>query len=363
MSPQAFFKSQPPAASILCVVLLVVVLAVFLFLLGFFRPEVGTRHGTLRVCRTEPCREYARRLRATLNTSLNPCEGFSRFVCDGWWRRSQLSVREEAFLGVLREMSSLLSSVPVPTTGQTTLQRAAAFYRSCDGVLQGRSDQLLKVKRALLDAGIVWPLLPKDSNRVDLLRTWFHASIRLRWSPLLHVVVQRAPNFTTVVLEPLSDFERILRKHKGLEASDHEAKVYFEELRREFGGNREYDNAEEDDTTVSFAITKDLARSHLAPLRHAFEDAHVSSGLDTAFMFGKVPGLNRQRWLQELESYAGTSGGDVIFVSKKPSFVREFLGLWSHYGENQMHLFFSWCVVQTAALFANQKLLFNFYTR
>ncbi|XP_077516866.1 uncharacterized protein LOC144127791 [Amblyomma americanum] len=269
-------------------------------------PEVAPRQGTVRVCRTGRCLEYARRLRNTLNTSLNPCESFTRFVCDGLRRRNRLSVREEAFLGVVRKLSSLLLSVPVPSRGQTSLQRAAAFYRSCDDVLQGRADELRKVKKALLDAGIGWPRLPKDSNRSDLLSTWFHASIRLHWSPLLHVMLQQDLNVTTVVLEPLSDFERILRKEKSLEGSGHEAKIYFEELRREFLANCEHDNGKKDNTTVTYAITKRLVESHVTPLRHAFGSMHLfDSGLDTAFMFRKMSGLTKQCWLQELDYYVG----------------------------------------------------------
>ncbi|XP_077498627.1 uncharacterized protein LOC144109703 [Amblyomma americanum] len=364
MSPQALFISQPPVVAIFGVVVLVAVLVASLFLLVLFtRPKVSQWHDTMRVCHTKRCLEYARRLRNTLNTSLNPCESFTRFVCDGWRRRNRLSVREEAFLGVVRKLSSLLLSVPVPSRGQTSLQRAAAFYRSCDDVLQGRADELRKVKRALLDAGIMWPRLPKDSNRSDLLSTWFHASIRLHWSPLLHVMLQQDQNVTTVALEPLSDFERILLKHKGLEGSDREAKVYFEELRREFLANREHDNGKKDNTTVTFTNTKQLVETQLNPLGDAFESTQLfDRGLDTAFMFRMVPGLTKQRWLQEVDYYLGNSERDVAFVSEKPRFVRAFMGLWRLHGEDQMHLFFSWCIVQTAALFANQKLLLNFHT-
>ncbi|KAK8786152.1 hypothetical protein V5799_007482, partial [Amblyomma americanum] len=255
----------------------------------------------MRVCRTKSCLEYARRLRYTLNTSLNPCESFKRFVCDGWRRRNRLSVRQEAFLGVVRKLSSLLLSVPVPSTGQASLQRAATFYRSCHKVLHGSIPTSWKM---------------------------------LLWSPLLHVMLQQDPNVTTVALEPLSDFERILLKHKGLEGSDHEAKVYFEELRREFLANREHDSGKKDNTTLTFTITKQLVETHLNPLGEAFESTKLFyRGLDTAFMFRMVPGLTKQRWLQKLDDYLGHSERDVIFVSQKPRFVRTFMGLWRLHGE------------------------------
>ncbi|KAL3201270.1 hypothetical protein MRX96_042999 [Rhipicephalus microplus] len=37
----------------------------------------------VRVCHTHECHEYGRRLSSSLNSSVQPCDSFTKFVCDG----------------------------------------------------------------------------------------------------------------------------------------------------------------------------------------------------------------------------------------------------------------------------------------
>ncbi|KAH7935618.1 hypothetical protein HPB52_010551 [Rhipicephalus sanguineus] len=316
-SVKKFIKNHPTSAITLAL-LLAAVLSGFLLLLGFFIGlETRERRSSSATCRSESCLNYARLLADSVNTSLKPCESFTRFVCDGWRRRNRLSVRGEAFLFELRRMSYLLRSLPVPHKGQNSLQRAAAFYRSCDAVQIGDADELPKVKAALLEAGIVWPRVPRESEHVDLLRTWLHTSLKLHWSSLLGMSVLCSANTTRVILEPRGEFRRIRDKHNKMDSNVEEAKNYFETL---------------------------------------------SSVLDSAVLFETVPGLNKGRWLAELNRYSG-GWGHVIFESTQPYYVKTFLQLWKARGERDMHLFYSWAIVQTAALYANRRLLVNFYGR
>ncbi|KAL1473555.1 hypothetical protein MTO96_021924 [Rhipicephalus appendiculatus] len=144
-SVKKFLKNHPTSAISLALLLAAALSALLLFLGFFIGLESRERRSSSTACRSESCRNYARLLADSVNTSLKPCESFTRFVCDGWRRRNQLSVREEAFLFQLRRMSYLLRSLPVPHKAQNALQRAAAFYRSCDAVQIGDADELPKV--------------------------------------------------------------------------------------------------------------------------------------------------------------------------------------------------------------------------
>ncbi|XP_070381873.1 uncharacterized protein [Dermacentor albipictus] len=349
---KAFLRNQPAAAA-LCALLLLAAGSALLLLLGVFGGGAGDRRrGSAAVCRTQPCREYSRRLAASVNSSLSPCDGFTRFVCDGWRRHNQLSVRQMAFLSELPRMSHLLRSVPVPRKAQKPLQRAAAFYRSCDALRSSDADELPKVKAALLRAGVTWPRLPKVSEPVDLLRTWLHVSLRLRWSAVLHVSVRRGPNATIVTLAPLREVERIVEKHRKLASSVRAAQVYFETLRRDFGGTA--------GETVNFANHVKLDNAYMVPLSAALNLPTSSRAVESVDVLSTVPGLSEERWMTELGPYGGGSG-PVVFESNKPGYVTTFLKLWEASGERDTHAFFSWCTVQTAALYANRRLLVNFY--
>ncbi|KAH7936034.1 hypothetical protein HPB52_016779 [Rhipicephalus sanguineus] len=360
-SVKKFIKNHPTSAITLALIL-AAVLSGFLLLLGFFIGlETRERRSSSAACRSESCLNYARLLADSVNTSLKPCESFTRFVCDGWRRRNRLSVRGEAFLFELRRMSYLLRSLPVPHKGQNSLQRAAAFYRSCDAVQIGDADELPKVKTALLEAGIVWPRVPRESEHVDLLRTWLHTSLKLHWSSLLGMSVLCSANTTRVILEPRGEFRRIRDKHNKMDSNVEEAENYFETLRQEFG-NATDRSAEAADATVNFSTTSELDEALLHKLYDSVRFSPYSSVLDSAVLFETVPGLNKGRWLAELNRYSG-GWGHVIFESTQPYYVKTFLQLWKARGERDMHLFYSWAVVQTAALYANRRLLVNFYGR
>ncbi|XP_070381862.1 uncharacterized protein [Dermacentor albipictus] len=355
------FLKKHPTAAILCGLLLTAVVASFLVVLGRIGLDYSRLRSVAASCRTETCNNYARRLVDSVNTTLKPCESFTRFVCDGWRRRNQLSVREEAFLFQLRRMSYLLRSLPVPNKAQNALARAAAFYRSCDAVRTGDADELPKVKAALLQAGIVWPRVPRDSQTVDLLRTWLHTSLKLHWSALLDVSIVRAENTTRVLLEPRGGFRRIWEKHDKLGSNVEEAEDYFETLREDFGSFAEL-SVEATQGTVNFSVTRDLYGPLLLRLRDSMTLSQHSSILDSAVLFETVPGLTEARWLAELDRY-GDGSDHVTFESTQPDYVSTFLELWKVHGERDMHSFLSWCTVQTAALYANRRLLANFYVR
>ncbi|KAL3196878.1 hypothetical protein MRX96_014970 [Rhipicephalus microplus] len=352
---KAFFRNQPVAV-ILCSLLVLVVAGVLLLLLGVLGGRLNGLREPAAVCRTEPCREYAQRLVASMNSTVNPCECFTRFVCDGWRRHSRLSVRESAFLSELRRMSYLLRSVPVPRKAQKPIQRAAAFYRSCDAVRRGDMDELPKVKSALLQAGVVWPRIPKDGDSIDLLRTLLHASLKLRWSAVLHASIEHGPNVTFVTLDPLREFQRIVEKHLRMANSVRATQLYFETLRRGFGGA----TAKSAESTVTFADHVKLESKYMGKLSGALHLPTRSGAHESVDVFGLVPELSKERWVAELDLYGGTSK-PLIFLTKKPGYVTAFLELWRERGERDMHLFYSWCVVQIAARYASRKLLVNFY--
>ncbi|KAL1420299.1 hypothetical protein MTO96_024389 [Rhipicephalus appendiculatus] len=218
----------------------------------------------------------------------------------------------------------------------------------------------VKVKSALLQAGIVWPRLPKDRDSINLLRTLLHASLKLRWSVVLHASVEHGPNSTIVTLDPLREFQRIVEKHLRMAKSVQAAELYFETLRqavqRDFGGA----SVKSMDGTVTFADQAKLESAYMAQLLGAFYLPTRSGAHESVDVSGLVPELSEERWVAELEHYGDVSK-PLVFRTMKPGYVMAFLELWRERGERDMHLFYSWCVVQIAARYASRRLLFNFY--
>ncbi|XP_037555694.2 uncharacterized protein LOC119432606 [Dermacentor silvarum] len=348
---KVLFRACPAVVILSAIVLSAALIASLLF--------AGWRLEAVAVCRSKPCREYARLLADSVNTSLNPCADFTGFVCSGWRRRKQVSVQEEWMLLELNRVSQLLRSVHVPLEHQNALQKSAAFLRSCEAVRNGDLDEMPKVKPALLEAGIVWPLLSKYP---DVLHTWLYTSLTLQWSTVLHVSIERYPNITVIFLEPVREFHRIAEKHEQWASDVEQAERYFETLRREFHNVTE-SSTNETEGTVSFDTTHKMDIMYLPPLQHNTGFLSNYTVLNPAWIFGTVPALTHERWLAELDRNGAGISGDVDFVSTKPGFVRVFLELWKYRGDHEMHLFLSWCTVQTVALYTNRRLLVNFYGR
>ncbi|KAH6941536.1 hypothetical protein HPB50_019303 [Hyalomma asiaticum] len=299
---QALCKSWP-ALIILSAILLSSVLAAHI-LLAKTRPQGPA------VCRTKPCLDYARLLAASVNTSLDPCMDFTRFVCSGWRRNNKLSVQETWMMFDLRRLYQTLRSVDVPRKQQTMLQRSAAFMRSCEAVRNGEMDEMPK------------------------------------WNSVLRVSIRRTPNTTVISLEPPLEFLYIVAKHQ----------------QREFYAVAQ-PPANESKTTVNFHTTRRMDIMYLGLLQTVMAFPSKYSQLDPAWLFGTVATLTRDRLMTEVDLMGESVSGDIVFASAKQPFVRLFLQLWQYRGERDMHLFLSWCTVQTVALYANRRLLVNFYSR
>ncbi|KAK8788981.1 hypothetical protein V5799_021237 [Amblyomma americanum] len=103
------------------------VLASFVYVLSALlsRREAGS----VATCSTLACDEYALRLHASLNHSVDPCQSFTHFVCDGWRKRHLFAVNEEAFGVDIERIAHIAATIDVPPTGQSMLQRGAMIYR------------------------------------------------------------------------------------------------------------------------------------------------------------------------------------------------------------------------------------------
>ncbi|KAH9374274.1 hypothetical protein HPB48_005594 [Haemaphysalis longicornis] len=295
-------------------------------------------------CRSDQCNDYALLLTSSINASVSPCESFTRFVCSGWERRNELSVREHFYsLGLERVMRM---NTDERASSPSSLKQAAAVYTSCDDVLSGRTDELPSVKRALLEAGITWP---HAQPQVDLLFTLLYTSLKLNWDAVLHVRHRLARNKTTVLVNPGRAFYRFAERDT-FSASWVAFKAYFKTLRRSFDRGEE-NNASLDET---LEIEKSIA-ARLLP-HYYFRTSSLNP-----LTAPPTIGIQDIKWLNALARLNYSHSADFELVTTGPRFVNAFLEYWKDHGEAAAFLLTSWCTVQLAALYANQELIFSYY--
>ncbi|KAH9366367.1 hypothetical protein HPB48_018128 [Haemaphysalis longicornis] len=295
-------------------------------------------------CTTFACKEYSRRLRASLNTSANPCVSFTRFVCDGWRQSNLLDVWEDIFLQMLRQINWTLRSIEWPPEGQNDEQRAAAVYQSCNDVFLGRSDQLADVKRALIDAGIVWP---RTSKNADALHTLLYCSLKLGWGTLLDFRVENSGNSTTLVISEGKSAFVLQRREIGILLTAAKEKAHFEFLKQTF--------KEKESDSLSYELMSSYGNTIsriLALARYSYTIAEKAEGLN----------LTEQRWagaLVKLNVRLHTA--PLMILTTNPEYLEEVVKVWNEYGEDSFHSLISWCTVQVAAIYSNRHLILSHY--
>ncbi|KAH7945748.1 hypothetical protein HPB49_015152 [Dermacentor silvarum] len=295
-------------------------------------------------CSTIECLVYGEQLTSSIDASAPPCHNFTRFVCGGWRREHQLSVREELNERVMERVTRLVRAIEVPATDQNSVQRAAAVYRSCDYVLQGERDELAAVKRALLEAGITWP---SHNNNRDVVHTLIYSSLRLGWHVILRVVPRWSDEgVATFLVDPGEAFHFVVRRPRAMNA---DFAHYFESLRDIFlvPGN--------DVTTFEDVVSfEDSFQDELTAAY--YERTEYEDFPDRTFL-----GLGDSRWISVLEKLNISVGEHFQVLTSGRRFVYTFFDLWDNNGETRAYGYTCWCTVQVAALYANRDLVLNYY--
>ncbi|XP_064468992.1 endothelin-converting enzyme 2-like isoform X2 [Ornithodoros turicata] len=179
-------------------------------------------------CRTPGCIEFGKLLFETVNSSLNPCDNFYKYVCNGWDSKHEDSVKT---LHRAEFISSLLKypmTTAVPPQHQDAHERASQFYKSCIEVALKNRSEVSDLKTLFRESNITWPVL---LSGVDLLQVMGHISRLWDVSPLLDVSTVPLPRAVTGVRIKPGKFitvwentrQRLIQQHRYY---DYFAKIY-----------------------------------------------------------------------------------------------------------------------------------------
>lgn len=88
------------------------------------------------VCNTAACLEIAARFARNMNESVDPCEDFFHFACDGWIRDNPIPPSENEFITFIKKIQAndaKLRNLLEDATGDyyDPIMKAKRFYRSC----------------------------------------------------------------------------------------------------------------------------------------------------------------------------------------------------------------------------------------
>ncbi|XP_064469224.1 endothelin-converting enzyme 1-like [Ornithodoros turicata] len=152
--------------------------------------------GRTTICKSYACGEYSRLLKASMSSTMNPCHNFYEFVCEGYDKKHELSVREQQHryhIGVVESYAALLRT---PPTRQTAEQKAAKFYKTCIELMRGERNESDEFKALLKNINFTWP---HHQVYPDLLRVMGTGQIYLGVSPFLVVLISQPVDESVLV--------------------------------------------------------------------------------------------------------------------------------------------------------------------
>ncbi|KAL3202796.1 hypothetical protein MRX96_001174 [Rhipicephalus microplus] len=323
--------------TVVAVLCLLVSLTVLFFLLSSLLDSSDPSQPS--TCTTHACREYAARLISSINSSVDPCHSFTRFVCDGWRRRQLFGVQEEAFGAANERIARIVRTIDVPPYGTEPAPEGGNVVQS-----------------ALRAAGVMWPHRPPPVGKRDLLRMMFHCDYTLGWSAVFRVDPELYQNATKAYVLTDSGFNFIVRKYNERSTEAHRVH-YFSRLRNAF---RDTEEAVAD--VVTFEEMQQLEEKMFDPLIADFyRNAPNVTTVPHDVVYSPSANLSMDRWLEVMKREGVVIVGKVEFRTWNLAFFSTFVNLLARHGELDMYAYVSWCTVQVAALFANGELIVNFY--
>ncbi|KAH6934322.1 hypothetical protein HPB50_022914 [Hyalomma asiaticum] len=300
------------------------------------------RSGSTR-CSTDACVAFAKLLKSSMNSSVNPCDSFGRFVCDGWRLTSSLSVRALYYKNALDVLMRTAKSRDVPINHQNAPQQAAALLATCDRVKRGEQDELDVVKQYLAEAGVLWPERAANPNVID---SMLYLDVELNWSAFLHFRQASSADHPVVIIAVANSFYGIRRAIYQFTGDSRRS--YFDMLYKHYTGRATSDNVvfeEVLEADVATAPLNELLQKN--PWTWVSNEEFFPSAADWRNALSRSLGL--------------TLPADVRYVTDNKLFVTHFFNLWRRLGDRKMHRCISWHAAQYAALSANSELLYNIY--
>ncbi|XP_077508777.1 uncharacterized protein LOC144120252 [Amblyomma americanum] len=276
------------------------------------------------VCHSAICDYYSSLLSESLEPNADPCTDFHQFIS---------------------KVSMHAWKTAVPSSGQSTSQKGAMFYKSCYGVYKSKQDHLEELKSSLLSADVIWP---EANSNASLLRMLFSLMVEWNWASPIHFILYRPGNLE---VKPTALYAAMLEKRKVMLQNTGQGSYYadyYERLVQAFS---------RPDIKLS-AIESRVISTLLVPMRLPNWRSMTNASLDDVMALLQ-DALPRDLWEEELSTLCNKTGerGSVQFTIFNVDFFSAFFSLVKSEGEHRMTYYVGWCVVLAASQMANNDLL------
>ncbi|KAL1476601.1 hypothetical protein MTO96_018375, partial [Rhipicephalus appendiculatus] len=249
----------------------------------------------LENCRLKSCLEHAKRLLASLNTSVNPCHDFYAFTCGGW----QSASPEKSVQDAMNEKATQ-DEIDEVSTDVWQRGRASRLYHNCLSPQPSNIEtDLVALKETMNNLPLTWPM--EESQSTDAHPLGVMVEMALKWD--INFVFGLEASRTNAMGKVLV-FRRVYSRAAWVDRV--EKSVSPEEYERIVSAHLTYVGA--NFTNANYTLLQALEYSFLAAKLHK-----TGSG-QKWFIMAKIdyetPSFNADTWLQHLKLHSEDSGSE-----------------------------------------------------
>lgn len=321
------------------------------------------------LCETTACTSYSRMIAHSASGSVNPCHNFYRFVCEGYVNSSRSVFHDHMslFTGVVARS---LRTTRAPETSQRAFEKAAVFYQSCLAVVKEGASQFDEFRTVMLKAGIHWPRVVKAP---DLLDSMVNMAVALNVFTLIFFTSSYNHGKCRVEIWKGDVLEHLKRRRRELEVIEKYKKYYdsFFEIFLNYEGN-----VSSKDVAFASAIPMDPPSHFEHFLRVENVAFHYLTGrrpsakvvFDSVVKLDPItPSISARRW-EGLFRRMAISGFFRSSNASSPLPCSQQITVWDvqhlralddlllAMGEEKLHFYYGWTIVQALARFMSYGL-------
>ncbi|KAL1414526.1 hypothetical protein MTO96_007317 [Rhipicephalus appendiculatus] len=322
------------------------------------------------LCETTACTSYARMVAQSTSGSVNPCHNFYRFVCEGYANSSRSVFRDHVDTFTNHVARSLRTAI-APESAQSAFEKAAVFYQSCVAVVAEGASQFDQFRAIMEDAGILWPQV---SKRPNIMESMLKMAVALNVYTLAFFAAEQDGGMCLIQIWKGDVLEHLKRRRQELESND-KYEVYYGSFIQVFEG---YDRNATMGGSLLTATTSSSASSRweyfLQIENVAFHyltgrRAAVKTVFDDVDKLKQVsPSISPKRWADlfgQMMFAPHNKSENLSFPSLPCSqeitvwdvqYLRALDDLLLAIGEQRLHFYYGWTVVQALARFMSHGL-------
>ncbi|XP_049529153.1 neprilysin-1 isoform X2 [Dermacentor silvarum] len=145
--------------------------------MGYFADTLqeGEKKGYY-VCDSDVCKERAKQIMDSIDTSVGPCDDFYAYACGGWREKNSDKLNGRSSFGIIQMLSEnlrqslkrIMGNIPLVTENQTIVEKIAIAFKSCvalSGAEEPYEDFLQILKASGLEG---WPIAPEISDPTSI---------------------------------------------------------------------------------------------------------------------------------------------------------------------------------------------------